>query len=309
MKQDLAPIALFAYNRADKLEQVIEYLKANQFADQSFLYVFCDGPKNDKDTEKVKKVHRVVDNITGLKEVIIQKSNVNIGCADSIIGGIDKVLEEHETIIIVEDDHLTSPYFLAYINDRLNLYKDDLNVASICGWAYPIDDLPETYFLKYTDPWGWGTWKRAWQYFEHDTKKLLNNIFQLNLKDEFNRLYPDDRRTGLLTHQINGIVDTWDIRWDASIFLRNMYTLHPGKSLVKNIGLDGTGTHKDNYVDTTTLNKSPIKVKRIKIEESEIAANSIRNYHISVAQKQRRKRRFGKFISSLLGVTQLTGML
>ena len=44
-----APIIVFAYNRPDYLAKALTALAANREADQSKLFIFCDGPKLKKD--------------------------------------------------------------------------------------------------------------------------------------------------------------------------------------------------------------------------------------------------------------------
>ena len=144
---------------------------------------------------------------------------------------------------MLEDDLLTSPYFLDFMNEGLSIYEEDEKVISIHGYVYPISEkLPETFFLRGADCWGWATWKRGWDLFEPDGGLLLNKLEESKQTEEFdfNRSYP---YTQMLKDQINGKTNSWAVRWYASAFLQNKYTLYPGKSLVSNIGGDGSGTN------------------------------------------------------------------
>jgi hypothetical protein len=123
-------------------------------------------------------------------------------------------------------------------------------VASIHGYQYPIcfpKTFAQTFFLKGADCWGWGTWKRAWKFLEKDSKKLYfkikNNkklIKDFNIENSYNFLK-------MLKYQTEGKIDSWAIRWYASTFLANMFTLYPKKSYVENIGFNNNGTHTNNF--------------------------------------------------------------
>ncbi len=155
------------------------------------------------------------------------------------------------------------------MDDGLNLYQNEESVASIHGYAFPIKEpMPETYFLRGADCWGWATWKRAWDKFEPDGKKLQQLLRQKNLEKafDFNGTQPNIQ---MLKDQIAGKNNSWAIRWNASAFVNNMLTLYPGKSLVQNIGLDNSGQHcAVTDIFDVNLSETPIAIKPIAIEHS-----------------------------------------
>ena len=160
--------------------------------------------------------------------------------------GVSEVIKKYGIIIVLEDDIITSRYFLKYLNQGLNLYENEYDVISIHAWAYPVKKiLPETYFLKGADCQGWATWKRGWELFEPDGQKLLNEIEAKNLIKEFDfsGSYP---YTQMLKDQIAGKNSSWAIRWYASAFLKNKLTLYPKESLIYNTGFDGSGVNCGN---------------------------------------------------------------
>jgi len=165
------------------------------------------------------------------------------------------------------------------MNDALTLYQDESQVASIHGYVYPIKDVvPETFFIKGADCWGWGTWKRAWDIFEADGNKLLQEIYDKQLAKEFDfgGTYP---YTKMLQDQIAGNNDSWAIRWYASAFLRHMLTLYPAKSLVKNIGLDSSGTHCGESTQFSgEMSSLPLGVAKITISENISAREAFSMY-------------------------------
>lgn len=239
---NLAPIALFVYNRLEHTRQTIESLKKNNLAIQSDLIIFSDASKAETKCESVRVVREYIQTIVGFKTVTIVERPINFGLANSIIDGVTSVVNQYGRVIVLEDDMVTSPYFLQYMNDGLNIYDKYENVASIHGYVYPIDNLPETFFLRGADCWGWATWKDRWAMFEPDGAKLLDELKRRKLtkRFDFNGTYGFSQ---MLEDQISGKNNSWAVRWHASAFLNNKYTLYPGKSLVLNIGNDGSGTH------------------------------------------------------------------
>lgn len=238
-----APIALFAYKRVHHLRQTVEALASNSLAAESDLFVFADGARTAADEADVRAVRDYIGSITGFRSITPILRDSNMGLSASIISGVTELITTHGEVIVVEDDLVTSPYFLAYMNAALRLYRDDERVISVHGYLYPLSvRLPETFFLRGADCWGWATWQRGWDLFEADGRKLLAELEQQKLTRSFdlNGAYP---YTNMLRDQVSGRNDSWAIRWHASAFLNGRLTLYPGCSLVRNIGFDASGTH------------------------------------------------------------------
>lgn len=268
---NLSPIALFAYNRSYHFRQTLEALAKNKLASQSDLYVFLDGPKSSADEWLVAGVRERVRYIRGFRSVHITEANSNLGLSQSIVRGVKQILDLYEQVIVLEDDMITSPYFLEYMNEGLEVYRDDHNVASIHGFMYNIPRLPETFFMKGADCWGWATWKRAWVNYQSDGQLLLNQLQSAGLEEAFN-LDGAVPYSAMLADQIAGRNDSWAIRWHASAFLGSMFTLHPGKSFVRNIGLDASGTHCGySAAFDTELTKAYTGLGRVEIAENQAA--------------------------------------
>ena len=244
---DRSPIVLFVYARPEHTRKALNSLAQNKEAIESELIIYSDGPKNEKATELVAEVRTIVSNVSGFKSVTTHFSSENKGLSQSIISGVSEVLEKYNRCIVLEDDLVLSPYFLSFMNDGLSKYSADSRVASIHGYVYPTQaPLPENFFMKGADCWGWGTWKRSWDLFETDGSKLLEQLNKKRLVNEFD-FGGSYSFSSLLRKQVEGKVDSWAIRWHASIFLQNMLTLYPGQSLVQNIGNDKSGTNSGNY--------------------------------------------------------------
>jgi len=238
----LAPIVLFVYNRPWHTQQTIETLQKNELASESELFIYSDAPKDEESIDKVANVRNYIQTVTGFKKITLIEREKNWGLANSIIDGVTTIVNQYGKIIVLEDDLVTSPYFLTFMNESLNMYQNENNVACIHGYIYPIKELPETFFIRGADCWGWATWKDKWNIFEADGQKLLDSVKQQKLENEvdFNN---SANYTLMLKNQIKGKNNSWAVRWYVSAFLKNMLCLYPGKSYVQNIGTDDSGTH------------------------------------------------------------------
>jgi hypothetical protein len=281
--RDLAPIAVFAYDRPDHLRRCIEALKQNALAADSDLFVFSDATGDPARALRVGQVRDYIRTIGGFRTVTVTEQPVNMGLAASIILGVTKLTRDFGKVIVVEDDLLASPYFLQFMNDGLDIYADDDRVAGIHGYMFPVGcELPETFFLRDPGCWGWATWKRAWDLFEVDGGRLKHEIERRGLKKIFD--YDGQYNySGMLEDQIAGNNSSWAVRWYASVFLAGMLTLHPAASLVRNIGKDGSGTH-DGVTDRfdVSLGTTTVRVGGVAVEESAVAREAMISYLRSI---------------------------
>lgn len=242
------PVALFTYKRPFHTKATLDALAKNKLADQTSLYIFCDEAKSSFDKEDVIKVRRIAHEVSGFASVRVFERNQNLGLANSIITGVTEVLSYHDRIIVLEDDLVTTPNFLTYMNYALENYKNDPRVFSVTGFVFANEymkipaDYPYDTFVGYRcASWSWGTWADRWSriswemdYFE----SFKNNPIEQQM---FNRSGQD--MTTLLTLQYHKKIDSWAIRFCYAHHKYKMWCIYPIKSLVKNIGLDYSGTH------------------------------------------------------------------
>ena len=261
------------------MRQTIEALQKNELAEASGLFIFSDGPKSGDDKEKVLEVREYIKTISGFKRVNLVEREQHLGLANSIINGVTEIINKYGRIIVLEDDMVSSPYFLKFMNEAIAFYKDEEKVISIHGYIYPVNaQLPETFFLRGADCWGWATWKRGWDLFEPNGRKLLHEIWKRKLQKRFdiNGAYP---YTKMLEDESGGKNNSWAVRWYASAFLKNKLTLHPGRALVFNVGLDASGTHcSRTTIYDTEVSKEPVSIKNIPVEEDIIALDEIEKF-------------------------------
>jgi hypothetical protein len=265
----LAPIILFAYNRPRHTMQTVEALQKNELAADSELFIYSDGPRDTEESKAaVTEVRKYLKEVSGFKKVTITESPKNLGLAASVIRGVSEVVNKYGRVIVLEDDLVTSPHFLTFMNDALDTYQDEEKVMHVSGFMYNLDkQVPSTFFLRFPNSWGWGTWKRSWDRFCEETSYLIKGISQKGSMqfNENNKLSSFQ----MLLDQQKGKIDSWAVRWYASIFLADGLALYPCRSLVNNVGFDGSGRHCKREFSITNLSDVRIVVSRTSISVSE----------------------------------------
>lgn len=241
----LAPIVLFSFNRPEHVLETLEALKANILASESDLFVYCDGPRNDEDIQAVAKVRHIIRNISGFKSVTVVESQNNKGLAQSIISGVTEVSETYGKVIVLEDDVITSPYFLQFMNRCLSHYRDSEKVFSIAGWSPPTllnaDTRDAVVFLPRNCSWGWATWKDRWLSVDWGVSSYKQIKESRRERKSFNRGGEDLSK--MLDAQMAGRINSWSIRFCYSQHVQGKLTAFPVHSYAENIGCDGSGQH------------------------------------------------------------------
>ena len=241
----LAPIALFAYNRLDHLRQTVASLADNDLASRSDLRIYSDAPKSAAHEAGVLAVRNYLKTVTGFGSVTIVEQSTNKGLAASVIDGVTELCREADRVIVLEDDLVLAPAFLEFMNGALERYRDADKVMQVSGYMFPVrhpERLPEIFFTRLPTSWGWGTWDRAWCAFDPDARSLLARIEGEGRGPDFDI----DGSYGylhMLRMQSAGQVDSWAVRWYASMFVADGLCIRPARSLVQNAGFDGTGSH------------------------------------------------------------------
>lgn len=246
--KSLAPIVLFTYNRLWHTHQTIKALQKNELAKESELFIYSDGGKDEESWKKVNEVREYLKTIQGFKNITIIEQEKNLGLADSIISGVTKIINQYGKIIVLEDDIVTSPYFLRFMNDALDFYENEEKVWHIGGYVPNInfESNEDCFFNRTMYCWGWATWSNRWAHFSRDINSLDKQldsqliIKQLNLDGSNDGVYDQ-----FVANKLNRI-KTWAVFWYINIFLNNGLCLIPKRSFIRNIGNDGSGTNCDN---------------------------------------------------------------
>lgn len=280
---NLAPIILFVYARPIHTQRTIDALLLNSEALLSDLIVYSDGPKTETDENAVNQVRNIIKNLNGFKSVKLIERIQNNGLAKNIIDGVSEVLKKYKKAIVLEDDIITSPYFLNFMNTALDKYENNKHIWHISGWNYPlknVEQLPDAFFWRVMNCWGWATWSDRWAYFNKNPKQLIDTWSETKIKS-FNLDNTYDFWSQVIGNE-NRTLNTWAIFWYATIFEHNGLCLNPTQSYVSNIGNDGSGENcgKIDIYKTSLNNKNDISWPDI-FNENKIIVNKIKKFYYS----------------------------
>ena len=244
----LAPVVLFTYKRPEHTKATLDALACNTLASQTDLFVFSDGPKNESDGAAVEAVRKLLREVVGFASVTLVERHENMGLARSVIAGVTELFEKFENVIVLEDDLVTSKNFLSYMNEALVHYRQDPFAFSVTGHTFPEKFLRipsgypyDTYAGYRCSSWSWGTWRDRWQRIDWEMSYFPSFCADAKAQEEFNRGGQD--MTSSLYVQHKGEIDSWAIRFCYAHHANGMMCVYPTATLVRNIGLDNSGTH------------------------------------------------------------------
>lgn len=292
-----APIVLFVYNRPMHTQKTVESLLENFGIKNTDLVIYSDGPKNKYDVKDVAKVRNYLKDIKGVKSLEIFESEGNKGLAKSIISGVDHMLDVYEKVIVLEDDILLSNTFIKNMNSMLDLYKNNQHVMSISGYNHPPNVLNikkqypyDIFFNIRCSSWGWATWKSRWKSVDWSVSDYAMLSETPTLINSFNRGGADLYH--MLSMQIEGLIDSWAIRWQFEHFKKNAYAVWPVKSMVNNIGHDSTGVHCSKSTRLTQSLHNNVILKEI--PKYVFVDSEIQNSFCSIYKSNSLRRLLGK---------------
>ena len=276
-----APIALFVHRRPSHTQQTLQALARNEGAHLSPLYVFADGARSSEEAAAVAETREVVRHAEGFASVHVTERSVNMGLAQSLIEGIDDVLRRHGRVIVIEDDIVTAPYFLRFVNACLEHYAEQPKVMHISGYNLPIraQGLPEVALTRWAGSWGWATWSRAWKRPDRDARAIMAR-FTREQRAQFDLDCQGTDFWYQLEANRDGLMRTWAVFWYAHVFLSGGLCAIPRTSLVRNIGHDGSGVHsKATHRYDSALQQEPVLDVSTELFENPLMLARIQAYY------------------------------
>jgi len=261
----MCPVAIFVYNRVDNTRRTLAALMQNTLAAETDVYVFADGGKDERSWKQVNEVrsylHELEQNHPFRSLTLVLRPE-NFYLERNIIEGIDYVLQRHDRICVLEDDIVTSPYFLQFINDALVTYQDDTRVMHVGGFTnlhpslFPSHPSP-TYFTPHMAGWGWATWRDRWQqhfrHFQSEDEALAILTPQDIDAIQYGGVFPC-----LKSLKKNPI--PWDCCWEIAIRKAGGLCLYPTHTLVRNIGLrNGTHFSSSRFLQRYAFDREPLQ--------------------------------------------------
>jgi len=243
----MAPVLIVTYVRLEHLKRTITSLRSNILANQTDLFIASDFQRTDSDADKVTAIRSYLRSVDGFKSVTLYEREKNLGLTENANSALQVIFDKHNRVILMEDDIVTAPGFLTFINEAFERYGANERLFSISGYCPPIE-IPSSYrydafFLGRMSAWGCGF-----------TKDMYESVLEISRKefDEFaankklSRAFVKGGGEDLLVMLKDvayGSLEAWDVRCMYTQFRKDQYTVYPTQSLVQNIGHDGTGIH------------------------------------------------------------------
>lgn len=252
-----APVVLFVYNREEHTRLVLDALSQNQGTEKTDLFIYSDAAKTEYEKEAVERVRKYIRQFSdknSFQSVTVIEAEENRGLANSIIGGVTDVINRYGKVIVLEDDHVTASDFLTYMNSGLDFYEKNTQIWSISGYTWKMKGFQRYHhdvFMGYrASCWGWASWKDRWEKVRWDVPDFKDFMSDRSAQKRFNKGGMD--MTDMLCQQQNGKINSWAIRWCYQQYKEGMLSVFPVHSKVKNIGLDGSGTHSGEVASFQT---------------------------------------------------------
>jgi hypothetical protein len=246
-----APVLLFTFNRPEHTEKTLDALSVNEESSKTDLFIFSDGPRDENDKQNVNAV-RVLIALdkwkSRFKSITISISKVNRGLAASITSGVSKVFTSYDSVIVLEDDLVTSSDFILFMNSTLTQYAHNDSIGSISAYnplrIMPFEYKAGVYLSSRSGSLGWGTWKNVWENVDWDACEYKRFKKSYSQRCKFNATGYD--RAKRLDLQMTKDAKSWSILFGFHLFVKNLYTVYASDSKLIHIGWDGSGTHNSD---------------------------------------------------------------
>ncbi len=242
---DIAPVALLVFNRPRLTARVYERIRA---ARPKRLLIVADGPRPNRpeDAELCRETRRIVSSPDWPCELMMNVSDVNLGCRRRVSSGLDWVFHECSEALILEDDCLPCGSFFEFASTMLRHYRDDTRVMHVSGDNFQNGRLRgdgSYYFSRYPLTFGWATWRRAWRHYDVDMA-MWPTAYRERWLDS---ILDDPAEVRYWTAKFDGVyrghIDTWDYQWLFTCWSQSGLSVLPNRNLVTNIGWGEDATH------------------------------------------------------------------
>jgi hypothetical protein len=111
------------------------------------------------------------------------------------------------------------------------------------------------YYSKYSNVWGWATWRRAWRHYDVNIASWPGVHAEGLLRAVCPVAGEQARWSRLFDRQHRGATNTWDYAWQYTCWVQHGVCVVPCVNLVSNIGLGADSTHQQDdqwYMNLST---------------------------------------------------------
>jgi hypothetical protein len=268
-------VNIIGFNRPQHLLRVINAIENEIINYQGRMIIDMSIIVDGKGDDFVKSWNKVVE-ISQNSNFPVKIRKENLGLRQNIMLTISEFKKsEYDTMILIEDDIVVSSGVFAYFEEMFIRYMKDNSVVQISGFS-PVDLNKMAVFRHFRlSTWAWGVWQCKMPLVDD----FLVNWSTFNIKNwanlhrEILHYAPDLKR--MLRYQKHGKINSWSLDFLVYMIDNNLYTLYPTRSLVVNIGHDGTGVNcRKNTLLNKGHNSTLLEIRSTKWSNVEECSNS-----------------------------------
>jgi hypothetical protein len=246
------PVLLIGFNRVGPLRKVFEAVRA---ARPTKLYFAADGPRMPAEQADCDEVRALAHEVDWPCELHTRFNEGNLGLRKGVSSAIAWFFAHEPEGIVLEDDTLPVPSFFRFCQEMLECYRNDERIWVVMGNNL-MEDWPggtdgDYYFSAhgYGAPWGWASWRRAWQHYDVDMG-LWPVLKESSLLKDFFLNADEERDVHAMFDRVhNGTMNSWSYQLDITRIANHALNILPRVNLIDNIGFDGDGTHTTSVRD------------------------------------------------------------
>ena len=261
------PVLFLVFNRPDCTSRVFESIRK---ARPERLYVAGDGARGAREgeAERCAEVRRIATDVDWPCEVRTLFRDENLGCMQAVAGGIDWFFAQENDGIILEDDVVPGEGFFRFMEQSLEMFQNDEKIGLISGFN-PVPGFSKgtkPFTARYPYIWGWATWRRVWQGYSLDVRQSSDDVAELVAGRIGHRRAA--RILGTISEGVrNGTINTWDLQLCLLLLERNLRTIYPPNSLIRNVGFGDDATHTMRIDPRAYVSPIPGEILEFKRED------------------------------------------
>ena len=246
------PILLIGFNRPNLIAKRLSELSA--IPNLTLIISIDGGADKDIEIEMNHILHRLDKYKISESDVQVVRHNFNLGLAVHVTSAISKVLEKHQSVIVIEDDIAVSKNFYNNMVNGIKAIQTRTDIATVGG--YSAIDISRIFKIqnrfretKYFSAWGWGITNETWGLYKLDIK---NGSLEEQLNDSNLWSSLSKKQKMYWINLFNKVEKnpklTWDIQMQFMCFKYELRNFLPLKSLIVNEGF--------GYVTSTNTNEA-----------------------------------------------------
>jgi hypothetical protein len=244
------PVAFVLFRRPDRTRLIFGAIRA---ARPKRLFMIADGPRNAEEAGACKEARAVVDEVDWPCEVTRDFAPQNLGLKHRLPSGLDRVFDEVDRAIVLEDDCLPHASFFPFCDELLERYADDEQVMHVTGSQLLLDPPPWSasyHFSRYVHIWGFATWRRAWRNFDVELREW-HELDRAARETRLRSMFDEETERNHWRYVWDGSheIDNWDAQWSYALLAREGLAANPNRNLISNIGfgVDATNATEDPH--------------------------------------------------------------